>query len=142
MLKKTITYEDFEGNSQTEDFYFHLSKAELIELELSEKEGFGEMLKKIVAETDGQRIIENFKKIILMSYGQKSDDGKRFIKTQELRDAFSQTEAYSQLFMDLATNAGEAAAFMRGVIPASLEKELSPELDTVAETPKMIKKPK
>jgi len=120
MIKKTIKFEDFNGQELTEDFFFHFSKAELVELEVSEKEGFAESLKKIVAAEDGAMIIEQFKKIVLMSYGQKSEDGRRFIKTQALRDEFAQTEAYSQLFMELATSAEAASAFINGVVPASL----------------------
>ncbi len=117
MLKKTIVYEDYNGNEVTEDFYFNLSKAELVELQLSTKIGFAETLQEIIKAEDGQQIIDHFKKIILMAVGQKSEDGRRFIKTQEIRDDFSQTEAYSQLFVDLATNAEGAAEFIKGIVP-------------------------
>lgn len=120
MLKKTITFEDFDGRQVTEDFYFNLSKAELVELEVSSKTGFADLLQQIVASNDGQEIINHFKQIILMAYGKKSDDGRRFIKSQELRDEFEQTNAYSELFIELATNADAASAFMRGVVPADL----------------------
>ena len=124
MLKKTITYDDFNGQSRTEDFFFHLTKAELVELEVSEKAGFAESLKAIVAAEDGAMIIGQFKRIILLAYGQKSDDGRRFIKNKELCDAFAQTEAYSQLFIELATDAGAAAAFINGIVPANLAAEV------------------
>lgn len=117
MLKKTIKYTDFDGNERTEDFYFNLTKAEVTELEMSTEGGLVKMLEKIVAAQDSKRIIEIFKDLILRAYGEKSPDGKRFIKNQELRDAFSQTEAYSELFMELATNAEASAAFVNGIVP-------------------------
>jgi hypothetical protein len=120
MLKKTITYEDYDGNERTEDFYFNLSKAELMEMEMSETGGFVQMAKKIVAEKNAKRLIELFKDLILKSYGEKSADGRRFIKNQELRDSFSQTEAYSFLFMQLSTDADAAADFVNGIVPAQL----------------------
>lgn len=118
MLKRTITYPDYNGGSRTEDFYFNLTQAEITEMELSVDGGLIEMITRIVAAQDGKQIIATFKDIILRAYGEKSPDGKRFIKSQELRDAFSQTEAYSQLFMELATNADAAAAFVNGIVPA------------------------
>jgi hypothetical protein len=121
MIKKTITYTDYDSNERTEDFYFNLSKAEVAEMEMSVNGGITKMLEKIVAEKDQKRIVESFKDLILRSYGEKSPDGKRFIKTQELRDAFAQTEAYSELFMELATNAEAAAAFVNGIIPSSIK---------------------
>lgn len=122
MLKKTITYTDFDGNERTEDFYFNLTKAEVTEMEMSTEGGLAKALQKIVTEKDSKRIIESFKNLILKSYGEKSPDGKRFIKNQEVRDAFSQTEAYSVLFMELATNAEMAAAFVNGIVP-TVKKE-------------------
>jgi hypothetical protein len=119
MLKKTINYVDFDDNKRTEDFHFNLTKAEVTEMELSTDGGLVKMIEKVVSTQDSKRIIEIFKDLILRSYGEKSPDGKRFIKTQELRDAFSQTEAYSELFMELATNADAASAFVNGIIPAN-----------------------
>lgn len=120
MLKKTITYTDYDGNERTEDFYFNLSKAEIMEMELSTTGGLTKMIEKIVAEQDGKKIIEVFKDLVLKSYGEKSADGRRFIKNDEIREAFSQTEAYSDLFMKLATDADEAADFVNGIVPANL----------------------
>lgn len=117
MLKKTITYEDYDGNKRTEDFYFNLSKAEVLEMEMGVSGGMTQMLNKIVAAQDGERIIKTFKEIILKAYGEKSPDGKRFIKSEELSTAFSQTEAFSQLFMELATDADAAAKFVNGIVP-------------------------
>ena len=118
MLKKSISYTDYNGNSRTEDFYFNLTQAEVTEMEVSVDGGLVEMIKRIVAAQDGRQIIATFKDIILRAYGEKSPDGKRFIKSPELRDAFAQTEAYSQLFMELATDADAAAAFVNGITPA------------------------
>ena len=122
MLKKTITYVDYNGAERTEDFYFNLSKAEVMEMEMSTSGGLAEMIKKIVAPQDAPAIIKIFKDLILKAYGEKSPDGKRFIKSEEIATSFSQTEAYSQLFMELATNADEAAKFVNGIIPAASEK--------------------
>lgn len=121
MIKKTINYVDYDGNERTEDFYFNLSKAELVEMNLSTEGGLESMIKKIVAERNFPRIVELFKKIILKAYGEKSPDGKRFVKSEELSNAFSQTEAYSNLFMELAGDAELAASFINGVVPADLE---------------------
>lgn len=117
MIKKTITYTDWNGLDRTEDFYFNLSRAEIAEMELSTAGGFGEMINKVVAAQDAPSIIKIFKDLILKSYGEKSADGKRFVKSPELSEAFAQTEAYSVLFMELATNADAAAAFINGIVP-------------------------
>jgi hypothetical protein len=117
MLKKTMTYTDYNGVSRTEDFYFNLTQAEITEMELSVDGGLVEMINRITAAKDGKQIIAMFKDIVLRAYGEKSLDGRRFIKTQEIRDAFAQTEAYSDLFMELATNAEAAADFVNGIIP-------------------------
>ena len=118
MLKKTFTYTDYNGVERTEDHYFNLSKAELMEMELSTTGGLAEMINKIVAAQDAPSIVKMFKELVLKAYGQKSDDGRRFIKSKELSDSFAQTEAYSQLFMELATDADAAAAFVNGIVPA------------------------
>lgn len=118
MLKETITYEDFNGNQITEDFYFNLTKAEVMEMEFSEKEGLAKKLNDIIESSDRKQIIETFKEIILSSYGVKSEDGKRFIKNDELRESFAQSNAFSELFMKLSTEADAAAAFVTAVIPS------------------------
>ena len=119
MLKKTITYTDYNGVDRTEDFYFNLSKAEIMEMEMGTSGGLSEMINKIVAAQDATAIIKVFKDLILKAYGEKSPDGKRFIKSDEIATAFSQTDAYSQLFMELATDADAAAAFVNGIVPAA-----------------------
>lgn len=118
MLKLTRTYTDYNGSSRTEDFYFNLTQAEITEMELSVDGGLVEMINRITAAKDGKQIIALFKDIVLRAYGEKSADGRRFIKNQELRDAFSQTEAYSDLFIELATDADAAAKFINGIVPA------------------------
>lgn len=122
MLKKTVTYVDYNGVERTEDFYFNLSKAEVAELELSVNGGFSKMLEDVVSANDSAKIVELFKKMVLMSYGEKSADGKRFVKSKELAEAFSQTEAYSEIFMELALDDKAAAAFVNGIMPANLNK--------------------
>lgn len=123
MLKKTITYTDYDGNERTEDFYFNLSKPELVEMEMSSTGGLEKTMQKIVAAQDGKRIIEIFKDIIIRAYGEKSLDGRRFVKSKELTDAFTQTQAYTELFMELATNADAAQAFVNGIIPAQVAEQ-------------------
>lgn len=124
MLKKTITYTDYNGTERTEDFYFNLSKAEAMEMEMGTMGGMTETINRIIAAQDSPSIIKIFKDFILKAYGEKSLDGKRFIKSKEISEAFSQTEAYSQLFMELATNADAAAAFINGVVPKEIAKEV------------------
>lgn len=121
MIKKTITYVDYNGVERTEDFYFNLTKAEITEMEMSTTGGMSEMVKRIIAAQDTPTLIKIFKDLILKSYGEKDIDGRRFIKSEELSTAFSQTEAYSQLFMELATNAEAAADFVNGITPSSGE---------------------
>lgn len=117
MLKKTITYTDYNGVERTEDFYFNLTKAELMEMEMGTSGGFAEMIQRVIAAKDAPTIISVFKDIILKSYGQKSPDGRRFVKSEQLREEFSQTEAYSILYMELATNDEAAANFVNGIMP-------------------------
>ena len=125
MLKKTIVYTDYDGNERTEDFYFNLTKAELLEMEMSTDGGMQKRLNRIVNAQNTKQIIAIFKDIILRSYGEKSDDGKRFIKSRELTNAFEQTEAYSELFMELANTDEKASEFINGVIPKGLAEEVA-----------------
>jgi len=120
MLKKTITYIDFNDESRTEDFYFHLTKAEVTELEVSEKDGLAATIRIITEEKNFGKLVDIFKKIILLAYGKKTADGG-FMKSQELRDSFSHTQAYSDLFMELATDADAAAIFINGIMPKDLK---------------------
>lgn len=126
MLRKTITYKGVDGKQEfTEDFYFHLSKAELVELEASRPGGLSEWVKRIVASEDVTEIVPEFKKLLLLTYGKRSDDGRRFIKTQQLRDEFAATEAFSELFIELCSDADKAAAFVNGIMPAGLEEQVA-----------------
>lgn len=122
MLKKTITYTDYNGNERTEDFYFNLTKAEVIEMELGVTGGLTEMIKKVNETQDMPSIVKIFKDLVLKAYGEKSTDGKRFVKSDEIATAFSQTEAYSNLFMELATDSDAAAEFVNGIMPANVSE--------------------
>ena len=117
MLKKTITYTDYNGHQRTEDFYFNLNKAELVELELSASGGLTVMMDRIIAAEDNPTLFKIFKDLVLKAYGIKSDDGRKFIKNQEVRDDFTQTEAYSILVMELVSDAEKAAEFFNAIIP-------------------------
>ena len=121
MLKKTITYTDYNGEERKEDFYFNMTRAEITELELSIDGGLSDMIKRVTEAKDVPSIIKIFKDLVLKAYGQKSPDGKRFIKSKQLSEEFSQTEAYSDLFMELATNATAAAAFVNGIMPQDIQ---------------------
>lgn len=138
MLKKTIKYNDFNGVEREDTFFFNLSKAEITEMELSIEGGLSEMIKNIVDAKNTPEIIKVFKELILKAYGEKTADGKRFKKTDEngqpLSTAFAETEAYSNLFMELATDDEKAAEFINGIMPADLDRK---ELDkAVAEIKK------
>lgn len=126
MLTKKITYEDFDGNKITESFQFHLTKSELMKMELSESGGMYSTLEKMVNENNTPKLVEYFDMFIKKSYGKKSEDGKRFIKSKELTDEFTQSLAYDELVVELLSNPDEAVAFFQGIIP----KELSTQIDT------------
>lgn len=117
MYKETITFTDYNGVERTEDHYFNLTEAETMEMQMSTDGGYTEMINKIVAAKDAPAIMKTFKDFISKSYGVKSDDGRRFIKSPELSEAFFQTEAYNKLIMDLYTNADKAAEFVKAIIP-------------------------
>lgn len=129
MLKKTIAYTDYNGVERKEDFYFNLSKAEILEMEMGTVGGLANMIRKIMAAQDTPTLVKLFKDLVLKAYGEKSDDGKRFMKTNDagvpLSRAFSETEAYSILYMELATDDKAAAEFVNGIIPSDLAKELA-----------------
>ena len=126
MLKKTITYTDYDGLERTEEFRFNLTKAELMDMELTTVGTFSKLMQKIIDEKDMVRLAKYFKELILKSYGVKSDDGKRFIKSPELSEAFSQTEAYSDLYIELLSNPEEAAKFFAEVAPKMEEVSAVP----------------
>lgn len=125
MFKKTITYEDFNGEQATEDFYFNLTKAELFEMELSGEDGsMAKTLESIAKSNDNKKILETFKWIILKAYGVKSEDGKRFIKNDDVRREFEESAAYSELYFELMTDADAAANFMNALAPKNLDDDL------------------
>lgn len=127
MIKWPIKYIDFDDVERTEEHYFNLSKSELMEMDLSASGGMDKMIKSIINAQDTKRIMEIFKDIILRSYGEKSLDGKSFIKVRDghkLADDFAQTAAYDALFMELATDDKKATEFITGIIPKAMAKEL------------------
>jgi hypothetical protein len=117
MLKKTIKYKDYDGNEREEDFYFNLTKAEITMMEAEEAGGLVKTLMNIMETQDSKRMISYFKDIILRAYGVKSPDGRKFIKNDQVREDFEYTEAFSQLFMELAFDAEAASMFVNGIIP-------------------------
>lgn len=123
MLKKTITYTDYNGEERTEDFYFNINKAEIIEMETTTEGGLGNKLDKMIKAKDAPSLMSFFKELILKSYGEKSDDGRKFVKSKEISNDFAQTEAYSQLFMELITDEEKAASFVNAIIPFIPENE-------------------
>lgn len=124
MLKREIKYEDFDGNEVSEIFYFNISKPELIELEVEHEQGFGKLLEKIIETQDKKELVKRFKELVLLAYGQKSEDGKRFVKSDQIREEFSQTAAYQSLFMELTTNDSAAAVFLKGILPKDIAGDL------------------
>ena len=124
MLTKTVKYTDYNGNERTETLNFHLTKAEIAEMELSMPGGMSVTIQRIIEAQDTKELIAIFKDLLLKSYGVKSPDGRRFVKNDELREEFSQTEAYSEMFMELATDAKAASDFVNGIIPADMQEQL------------------
>lgn len=125
MLKKTIKYTDYNGVERNEDFYFNLTKAEIMEMQMGTTGGFADYIAALVKTQNMPEIVRIFKDIVLKAYGEKSQDGKRFIKTDDnghsLAKAFSETEAFSILYMELATDSKEAAKFINGIVPQDME---------------------
>ena len=126
MLKKTVKYEDFDGNTREETLYFFISKTELTEMELKTPGGFAKKLEGISKSENGAEIMETFKDIILAAYGEKSEDGRSFIKKRNgvrLADEFEQSFAFDALFSELITNPDKASAFINGIMPKDLMNE-------------------
>lgn len=127
MLEKKIEYTDFNGTKRDELFYFNLTEAELAELELSENGGYTEWVKHIVNAGDSKTLAKIFKDIILKSYGERTPDGKMFVKVDKdgynLCNNFVQTAAYSVLYMELVSDAKKASEFMNGIVPQELLKK-------------------
>ncbi|MDB5716121.1 MAG: hypothetical protein JWO15_3518 [Sphingomonadales bacterium] len=121
MLKKPITFDDLEGKPVTEEFWFHLSKADLIRMEMSAQGGMSDFLEKLVSKQDGKTIIAMFEDMILSSVGERSPDGKQFIKNDDIRNYFRQTNAYSELLVELVNDPNAAATFANGIMPKNLD---------------------
>lgn len=133
MFKKLIKYEDFDGNQREEIFYFNLTKAEISEAQLSVDGGLSTKLERIVASQSTSELIKVFKEFILLSYGEKSDDGKHFRKSKEITDEFTSTNAYSELFMELSTNTDFAIEFIKGIMPSDFADKINEELKKLGE---------
>lgn len=121
MFKKTIKYTDFDGNERKEDFYFNLTKAELLEMQMSMDGGLKGYLERIIKTQSQPELIKMFKEIIMRAYGEKSADGRRFMKNDEIRQNFECSEAYSELFMELATDSDAAAEFVNALLPSGFQ---------------------
>ena len=126
MLKKTITYEDWNGTTRTEDFYFNLTRTECAEIEYGLLPGktLSESFGTLMADKDMSTIISTIKELLLKAYGVKSEDGRRFIKNQDVRDAFEQNPAFDKIYMELASNAEYAAEFLTSIMPKDMTSEL------------------
>lgn len=126
MTKETITYTDLNGVERTEDFYFDLSKPEVVRMQASAKGGYDVQLKSIANGSNGALIMEFFENFIKTAYGEKSDDGRRFVKSDEISNAFMQTPAYEVLFEKLVTDAEAAAEFVNEVMRVDAKKAITP----------------
>lgn len=129
MLKKTVTYETFDGETVTEDFYFNLTKAELSDRQFSVKGGLSALMEQIIKTNDQTKMYSIFKEIILAAYGEKSADGRKFIKSKEISENFTHTEAYSTIFMELLNDADAAAAFVTGILPKDIQSNVKDGFD-------------
>ena len=125
MIKKTVTYKDLNGNARTESFYFHFYESEILEMEMSVEGGFAERIQRIIDAKDQPSLIREIKKFVLNAYGVKSDDGKRFIKNDDVKDAFVQSPAYSKIFMELVMDDKVASEFVNGVVPAEMSDRVA-----------------
>ena len=123
MLKKTISYTDYDGNQRTEDFYFNLSKAEITEMELSMEGGMRAYIKRIIAAKSQLELVKLFKDVVLKSYGKKSADGRLFMKNDTIRAEFEAHPVYSMIYMDLVTDEAKASAFVNGIMPADMPNQ-------------------
>lgn len=128
MLKKPITYTDFDGNTRTEDHYFNLTRAELTKMQWEIDGGMIQFLDRIVKEDDSKNIMKYFDKFICMSYGEKSLDGKRFDKSPEITAKFVNSAAYDALFMELCSSTKACVDFFNAVIPQAAAGQDTPNL--------------
>lgn len=125
MIKKTVTYTDYNGESRTETFYFHYTEAEILDMEMSEEGSFTERIQRIIDAKDKTALMKLIKKFVIDAYGVKSEDGKRFMKNDEVKAAFVECPAYSDIFMDMVTNDELAAEFVNGVIPNTMRDRVA-----------------
>lgn len=125
MIKREVPYKDFNGIDRKETVYFNLSETELIDMQMSKTGGLDVILRTIIDTNDQVQLYNIFKDLVLKAYGEKSEDGRRFIKSDELRHEFSQTEVYNKLWYGLATNADEASKFVNDLIPEHLSAEIN-----------------
>lgn len=123
MYKITETYTDYEGNERTEDFFFHVTKAEIMEMDFVEEGGLAKTVERIMATRDKKALLELFKSIVILAYGEKSADGRRFMKNEEIKKNFTETEAYSNIFVRLATDSKAASDFINNIVPADVQEE-------------------
>ena len=120
MIKKTITYVDYDGETRTEAFYFNLNKVELAKMQLGSDGGYSEFLKRITAAKDTSAMLNVITDLVEQSYGEKELDGKRFRKSKDLTEAFTQSPAYEVLFMELVQNTNAMVEFVKGILPADM----------------------
>lgn len=139
MLKQTIEYEDFDGNLRTDVYYFHMSTAELAEMNLSIDGGMEKYLTDIIKNNERGKVVQAFKDILVKSVGERSEDGRRFVKTEDIRDAFVFSNAYDYMFIKLLSDAEFAARFVNGVFPKELTKKLQTEMTDKVDLPSVLK---
>lgn len=125
MIKKTVTYTDYNGEQRTETFYFHYTEAEILDMEMSEEGSFADRIQRIIDAKDKTALMKLIKKFVIDAYGVKSEDGKRFMKNDELKTAFLECPAYSDIFMEMVTNDEVAAEFVNGVIPSTMKDRVA-----------------
>lgn len=124
MLKKTVTYSDYNGVERTETFYFHYTEAEILDMEMSTEGGFAERIQKIIDAKDQVSLMKLIKKFVIDAYGIKSEDGKRFIKNDKVKTEFLESPAYSKIWMELVMDDEVAADFVNNVIPSDMKGTL------------------
>lgn len=123
MYVRTVTYKDWNDVERTESFRFNLTKAELMEMQYEQEGGMREYLQRIIKSNDQKELMRMFKELVLKAYGEKSEDGKYFIKNDEIRQRFAATPVYSDLFMELSTDAKAASEFVNGIMPADIDRK-------------------
>lgn len=135
MLKKTVTYKDFDDVERTEDFYFNLTEAEITDMNLDENANLAEKIQSIINSKDMKQIKDYFQWIVIKAYGVKSDDGRKFMKSPEIIADFKATQAYSDIWMELAYDADAASEFVNGIMPKNLVAQIEENKDKVPLAP-------